>query len=153
MDMCFFKWEGSASLLKEVDNGLVVRIIKPSIFNNKRKFLWKTFSLFSGFYKEYNLYRGDKFVARAEVVSWLPIFVFMPKKGVHIGPCQTVEDERGKGYYPYLISRIIQDMPNYDFYMMARAANISSIRGIEKIGFVQIANGRKTKLGRYIIVK
>lgn len=153
MDMCFFKWEGSASSLKEVDSGLVVRTIKPSIYNNKRKFIWKTFSLFTGFYKEYNLYRGDKFVARAEVVSWLPIFGFMPKKGVHIGPCQTVEDERGKGYYPYLISRIIQDMPNNEFYMMTRAANISSIRGIEKIGFVQIATGQKTKLGRYVIVK
>lgn len=153
MDMCFFKWEGSASLLKEVDDELVVRTIKPSIYNNKRKLLWKIFSLFTGFYKEYNLLRGDKFVARAEVVSWLPILGFMPKNGVHIGPCQTVEDERGKGYYPYLISRIIQDMPNNEFYMMTRAANISSIRGIEKIGFVQFATGQKTKLGRYVIVK
>lgn len=153
MNMCFFKWEGSASSLKEVDDDLVVKTIKPSIYNNKRKFIWKIFSLFTGFYKEYNLYRGDKFVARAEVVSWLPIFGFMPKKGVHIGPCQTVEDERGKGYYPYLISRIIQDMPNNEFYMMTRAANISSIRGIEKIGFVQMATGQKTKLGRYVIVK
>ena len=149
--MCFiyFKWHKGA-LLYEKDASLDVKVVKPHLFRDLHSFIWRFFTLFSGLYDEYQLYRGDKLASKAEVVSWLPIFSFMPFNGIHIGPCRTEEEERGKGYYPYLLSRIIESIPSKDFYMIIADNNLSSIRGVEKIGFKKYSKGRKTIMGRYV---
>ena len=75
----------------------------------------------------------------------------MPKKGLHVGPCVTKKDERERGYYPYLLSMIVEDNPHKKCYMIVSPKNIPSIRGVEKAGFRSFATGYRTRLGRYNI--
>ncbi len=115
--------------------------------------LWNLFSFVNGKYNEYQLYRDDKLVSTAEVVTWLLIFPFMPRKGIHIAPCRTMPEERGKGYYSYLLRLIVEGNPEGDFYMIVNESNTASIRGVEKAGFFRFAVGKKTRFGRYVITK
>lgn len=58
------------------------------------------------------------------------------ERGIHIGPCETIESERGKGFYPYRV-----------FYMIVDEKNISSIKGVEKVGFIPFGKGLKYRFG------
>lgn len=138
-------------LLKIVDENLFVKKVKQPLFKSKRTFLWSIGTLFGGTYWEYQLWRKDKLVCTADVVSWLPQFPFMPKKGLQIGPCVTKKDERGRGYYPHLLYRIVLDNPNKECYMIVSPKNIASTKGVIKAGFRPFAKGYKTRFGRYVI--
>lgn len=74
----------------------------------------------------------------------------MPWSGIHIGPCRTVPEERGKGYYPYLLERIVGKNPQKEYYMIIDEKNLSSIREVEKVGFKRFAIGKK-RFGLYVI--
>lgn len=138
-------------LLNTADEYLLVKKVKPSWFKSKRSFLWSLETLLGGTFWEYQLWRGDKLVSTADVTSWIPQLPFMPKKGLHVGPCVTMKEERGRGYYPYLLQRIVLDNPTKEFYMIVSPENISSIRGVVKAGFRPFAKGCRTRLGRYVI--
>ena len=149
----FYKFQKKTEipLLKCSDDELVVKKVKPRLFSSLHAFLWTIETVFFGSYVQYQLCRGGKIVSKADVVSWIPQFVFMPKCGIHIGPCYTMLDERGHGYYPYLLDIIVNDYLPKECYMIVSPTNISSIRGIEKAGFVPFALGRRTRLGTYVI--
>lgn len=147
----YFHLEGDG-VLQNKDEILETKIYKPRFSDNIHTFLWKLTSLLlRGSYLEYQLWRDDKLLSKAEVITWLPVFCFMPKKGIHIGPCRTVPEERGKGYYPYLLRQIINRDPTQDYYMIVNDNNLSSIKGVEKAGFRRFAWGIKTRMGRYVI--
>lgn len=147
MDMIYFKWNGCVSSLKSEEKDLEVRVVPCP--DGLRALVWRLMTLVRGFYKVYHLYRGNKLLCKAEVITWIPFFQFMSHRGIHICSCETVEDERGHGYYPYLLSCIIRLEKNNDVYMMTRTDNEASIRGIKKIGFEEYATGRKSRLGIY----
>ena len=140
-------------LLKSPDESLCIKKMKPKFFDSLHSFLWSVETLIGGTYLEYQLWRGDKLVCKAEVVSWIPQFPFMPKNGLHVGPCFTMKEERGRGYYPYLLSEIVADNATKDCYMIVSPKNVSSTRGVEKAGFKPFATGFRTRFGRYVINK
>jgi RimJ/RimL family protein N-acetyltransferase len=78
-------------------------------------------------------------------------YAFMPSKNsIHIGPCWTNKNHRGKGIYPAVLSKICADHSQKDVYIGTDDDNISSQRGIEKVGFKRFATGYKTRyLGIY----
>ncbi len=141
------------SLLKYPEEKLHIKTVKPRLFNSLRTFLWSIETLFGGKYLEYQLWREDKLVSKADVVTWIPQFQFMPKTGLHVGPCVTMKDERGRGYYPYLLSKIVEDNPQKRCYMIVGPKNAPSTRGVEKAGFRPFAAGYRTRWGRYVINK
>ena len=141
----------NSPLLKTKDEDLLVKIVKPSWFKSKRSFLWSIETLFGGTFREYQLWRGNKLVSTADVVSWIPQFPFMPKNSLHIGPCVTMKDERGRGYYPYLLLRIVLDNPTKKCYMIVSPKNLPSTRGVIKAGFRPFAKGHRSRFGRYVI--
>ena len=142
-------------------NGLVFRKVIPECSIDRKKgmrigpkrylyLLVMTF-LFAGFkrvFSEYRLERIDgKLLSRGVVMSYVPMYKFMPHNGVHLGYCITVEDERGKGYYSLLLKMIQNDIPHQDLYMAVDENNIASIKGIENAGFVRYSKGiRKGKV-------
>lgn len=140
-------------LLKNQEDNLCIKRIKPKVFGSLHSFLWSIETLFKGTYFEYQLWRGDNLVSKAEVVSWIPQFPFMPREGLHIGPCVTMKNERGRGYYPYLLYYIVANYSPIECYMIVSPKNIPSIRGVEKAGFRPFATGYRTRLGRYVIKK
>ena len=102
-------------------------------------------------FKEYDVMSGNKVISKAVLISKVPTYVFLPKDGVHICYCETIPEARGKGFYPLLLSYIQNDMPEKEMYMIVKNTNISSIRGIEKAGFVKYAVGKKTNDGRFVV--
>lgn len=140
---------------------LVFKRVRPECSIDRRKdmrigpkrylyLLVKTF-LYAGFkrvFSEYRLERKDgKLLSRGVVMSYVPMYKFMPHNGIHLGYCITVEDERGKGYYSLLLKMIQNDMPHHDLFMAVDENNIASIKGIENAGFVRYSKGiRKGKV-------
>lgn len=110
MTKIYYKHMGGENLDGFTDGTNLHMVIEHPFLESRHTFVWRIFSFcLCGTYCRWRLYRGEKMVSEAEVVSWLPIFKFMPPDGIHIGPCRTVPDERGKGYYPYLLRLIVKD--------------------------------------------
>ena len=109
---------------------------------------------FSRVYNEWHLTKNGRSCSKAVLISKVPIYQFMPDNGIHICFCRTNPEDRGKGYYPTLLKTIIKNNPEKDFYMIVDSSNISSIKGIEKAGFVRYAEGEKVgktfKITRYV---
>ena len=83
-------------------------------------------------------------------------FPFMKKGDYEIGPCYTYPVFRGKGIYPQVIRNVVLSLGNTNstFYMIVREENISSIKGIEKAGFIKCGIVKKSKITlRYCLVK
>ncbi len=112
------------------------RKIVPS-FLNLHNLMWHVFSWLRGrLFFEYQAVKEGKIVSYAQVVTKLPIFPFMSKNSWHIGPCATIEEERGKGFYPLLLQYIrdTHTTDECDYYMMTKDWNVASQRGIAKVG-------------------
>lgn len=126
------------------------RITPP--FNSIHNILWHVFSWLKGskFY-EYQIVKNNRIFSKAEVCPKLPIFPFMKRGGYHIGPCMTINEERGKGFYPLLLQYIIRENSEMDYYMIVDENNIASQKGIEKVNFQMFAKGHKDCFGRYVI--
>lgn len=99
---------------------------------------------FNRTFVEYDLCKNNKVVSKAVLISKDAVYQFLPPKGIHLGFCETVKDERGKGYYPALLQYICRINPTKDFYMIVKASNTASIRGIEKAGFKRYGGVLKT---------
>ena len=106
---------------------------------------------FSRVFEEYDLIVDRKIVSKAVLISRVPIYSFLPLRGLHLCYCETAIDERGKGYYPLLLSYIQNVRPGNDLYMIVDGTNTASIRGVEKAGFIKYAEGRKTNKGAFVI--
>ncbi len=66
----------------------------------------------------------------------------------------TIPEMRGKGYYPMLLNEIMKDLgTGQEYYMIVHRDNQSSLRGVAKVGFTPIAEGKKNAFGQYIITK
>jgi len=69
-----------------------------------------------------------------------------------IGPCWTHKKHRGLGIYPSVLGNICRDFQDKNLYIFTEVNNISSQKGIEKVGFKEFGRGCKTKfLGIYRI--
>lgn len=146
----FFKYTSPCINLK-IEGEVSIRCIKPPMWRNLHTFLWRCLTLGKGTYVEYQLCVGETAVCTAEVISKLPFFPFMGKEDIFIGPCRTLPEHRGKGYYPFLLNHIVNGNPSKNGIMIVEENNHSSIRGVEKAGFRRYARGKKTFLKRYII--
>ena len=63
-------------------------------------------------------------------------YPFLKKNEFCIGPCNTVENARGLGIYPYVLQKILSDNQGAVYYMLIKKDNNASIRGVKKAGFM-----------------
>jgi hypothetical protein len=105
---------------------------------------------FSRVFEEYDIVLDNRIVSKAVLISKVPKYQFLPPRGIHLCFCETIEDSRGKGYYPLLLSYIQNNNPTKELYMVVDENNHSSIRGIEKAGFVRYAVGNRLPNGRFV---
>ena len=77
-------------------------------------------------------------------------FPFMKRGEYEIGPCETLPEYRGRGIYPTVLKKIVSDYKNTTFHMLVAENNSSSIRGVEKAGFIRVGHSIVTPLKRYI---
>ena len=111
--------------------------------------------LFRGFsrvFVEYDYIVNQTIVSKAVLISKVPLYKFLPSKGVHLCYCETIPEARGKGYYPQLLSYIQNDFRSDDLYMVVNEKNYASIRGIEKAGFERCGNIELLRNGVFIQV-
>lgn len=62
-------------------------------------------------------------------------FPFMKKGDIHIGPCRTDPEQRGKGIYKAVLRHITRKTEYNTAYMIVADSNLPSIKGIEGAGF------------------
>lgn len=147
--------EEGAAIKKRVPHPFVKDMKSMQI--GKRRF-WYFFVMsflcrgFSRVFKEYDLILNGRIVSKAVLVSKVPIYRFLPSKGIHLCYCETVPDERGKGYYPLLLSYIQHDFHSGDLFMVVDENNAASLRGVEKAGFVKYGIGQKKNNGVFVEV-
>lgn len=128
---------------------------RPGNFNNHTHFkpiylFWYFFTF--GQYCIYYVYdKDERIVHFSHVMPKIFKYAFMPKKNsIHIGPCWTHENHRGKIIYPAVLSKICTDFHQKNIYIFTEIENIASQKGIEKVSFNKFASGNKTKyLGIY----
>lgn len=162
--MLYFYKQGEIPPRPEIPEGIEIRRQNPhpvvcnmsAMQMGKKKYLYFQFLTFlcRGFkrvFREYDVLIGNKIVSKAVLISKVPIYEFLPKKGVHVCYCETVPEARGKGYYPLLLKYIQNDMPEKNLYMIVDVTNNASIKGIEKSGFVRFAEGSKNSKGVFKI--
>ena len=148
--------EEGLTIRKRFPQGIVPGMSSMQI--GRKKLLYYNLMTFfhSGFSRvfcEYDLMRGETVLSKAVLISKVPIYQFLPHKGVHICYCETIPEERGKGYYPLLLGFVQNANPDKDLYMVVDVKNSSSIKGVEKAGFVKFAEGEKMADGCFIITK
>lgn len=79
--------------------------------------------------------------------------------GVHghvIGGCVTSEKHRGQGLYPFMLNKIGRtyvEARNFDLYIIVDKTNLSSIRGIEKAGYILFKSVKARRLGVFYFDK
>ena len=108
--------------------------------------LWFLFT--RGNYRIIYVLDNKRIIHYTHVIPYFWKFNFMKKNDFEVGPCWTDEKYRGKGIYKYVIQLAVEKFSkdNASFYMIVDEKNISSIRGIEKSGFVKIGKVKKSKL-------
>lgn len=102
-----------------------------------------------GIFKEYQLYKDNRLVCKVVAMSYVPIYKFMPKDGIHVGFARTEVNYRGKGYYTILLKYVMKDLFCRNIYIFTEHDNIASQKGIEKAGFTYIKECKKC--GRYFM--
>lgn len=142
-------------------NNIFVQVCKPSIFgicipgynqslkNQLVNLYWYLITL--GGYRIYYVCDGDIVVHTSYCITKCYKFPYKKSNDIYIGPCFTHINYRGKGIYPFVISKIIKDYSktNNDFYMIVHAKNTSSQRGINKVGFRKTAKLKYNNLLKF----
>lgn len=72
-------------------------------------------------------------------------FPFLKGEDIHIGPCWTHENYRGKGIYPAVLYNVCTENKG-DKYMIIDDKNISSQKGVYKAGFSKIGSLIKSRI-------
>lgn len=133
------KWNGSFELKKH------------RLPRNFHQFIWFIFSF--GKFKEYYIINtvSQEVICSAEVMPKIFIFKFMDKKGIHIGPCFTNPNYRGFGFYPHIVSLIINQCKKNtsNFYIFCSENNTPSLKGIISMKGKEIGKGYKDRFGIY----
>lgn len=70
---------------------------------------------------------------------------------MYFGAARTPEDERGKGYYPYMLICLARKFPDSDFYLLIDENNIASLKGVAKAEYSCIGRGYRNRFGIYIL--
>lgn len=98
----------------------------------------------------YYVQNGNDILHTSYVIPACAKFSFMDRNDLEIGPCYTYPTFRGKGIYPKVLSEICRRRANdtLSFYMIVDETNFSSIKGIEKAGFVRCGSVQKSKFSR-----
>lgn len=96
-------------------------------------------------YQTYYVEHRRKAVHVSHVLSRSFKFPFMSKGELHIGPCWTAAEFRGRGIFPAVLSRIARDNPGKTFWMLTDESNVSSQRGIMKAGFQPVGTGVRAR--------
>lgn len=140
-------------ITKQTPNA-VVPGVKSMQMGRKRYwyFMIMTF-LYRGFKRvfiEYDIIIENRIVSKAVLISKVPIYKFLPSKGIHLCYCETLPEFRGKGYYPLLLNYIQNDFKERELYMIVEHDNYASIKGIEKAGFIKYAEGEKLRNGTFV---
>lgn len=146
----------NAIIKKQIPNPFVKNM--HSMQMGRKRFWYFMFMsfLFRGFsrvFVEYDYIVNKTIVSKAVLISKVPLYKFLPSKGIHLCYCETIPEARGKGYYPQLLSFIQNDFRSDDLYMVVDEKNISSIRGIEKAGFKRCGKVLKLDNGTFVEVK
>lgn len=137
--------------------GYKIKIHHPKIGKLNLHTHFKTIYLFwylftFGRYSIYYVYDEDECIVHfSHVMPRIFKYAFMSRRNcIHIGPCWTNENHRGKGIYPAVLSKICNDNIQKDVYIFTEKKNLASQKGIEKAGFMLFASGIRTKfLGIY----
>lgn len=144
MSFLYYIFNKNRDTLNNIDiqDNINIMVTRPKL-NTLHNIMWTLFSF--GRFREYRIVSQDNHVlSKAQVMPKIFIFSFMKPSGIHIGPCFTDKESRGKGLYPFLLTRIILDYKKVDdFYIFCDQGNTPSIKGIEKVGFKLFAKGAK----------
>lgn len=127
--------------------------ISPRYFGWKECLLWNLQCL--GKVKAYIVYENEKLIHYSYVTKRCFKFPFLKAEDIEIGPCVTDEAYRGRGIYPEVLRQIVSsELRGGTAYMIISDTNTSSIRGVEKCGFIKTGDKiSKTKTKRYLIDK
>lgn len=100
--------------------------------------------------KIYYVQDGNQILHTSYVIPACSKFPFLKKNDLEIGPCYTYPEFRGKGIYPKVLTKICQKRggDSISFYMIVDENNLSSIKGIEKAGFVRCGSVYISKFAR-----
>ena len=136
-------------------NNFEVQVFKPSLFKPSLKgycnsfkdyatyFYWLVISYFE--LAIYYVKDGEKLIHTSLVTNKSFKFPFMSENDLHIGPCITKEEYRGRGIYPKVLQKIALDSPQKTLFMIIEDSNIASIKGVTKAGFKKIGKICKYK--------
>ncbi|MGJ8593524.1 MAG: hypothetical protein ACSHXF_13315 [Aquaticitalea sp.] len=92
---------------------------------------------------QYSIKDGEIFVHQSFLFDSVFLLKAVKKNGPVIGDCFTDNNYRGQSIYPIVINRIAKDeLQNgtNEVFVVVNRNNISSIKGIEKAGFVIFAS-------------
>jgi hypothetical protein len=97
---------------------------------------------------------NDELIHTSYLIPYCFKFPFMKKYDFEIGPCYTHPKYRGNGIYPMVLLNICFIYKGYNtvFYMIIDEKNKSSIRGVEKAGFIKCGKVYKNKSKRYKLI-
>ena len=73
-------------------------------------------------------------------------FPFMQKGDIHIGPCQTDPEQRGKGIYKAVLRHITRQTVHKTAYMIVDDSNLPSVKGIEGAGFCRVGTVERSRI-------
>ena len=112
-------------------------------------------------YAMFVIYDENKVIHRSVVFPGYFRFPFMAKDDLQIGDTWTLPECRGQGLASFAIRAITSACrrPGRMFWYVVDQDNLASIRAIEKVGFVKVGEGIRTKrfglraLGAYIILQ
>lgn len=123
-------------------------VFKPSVFRlhiNSLNFKQWIMNLYwyilnNGKYSIYYICYRNEIIHTSYCMPKSYKFPFMSKNDIQIGPCNTSDQYRGKGLFPYALSMIIDDYykNGTKLYMIINQENIPSQKGASKIGFKKV---------------
>lgn len=89
---------------------------------------------------KYYIKDKDKIIHNSYLFKAVNILKLIGKKGPAIGDCVTIDQYRGQSIYPFVINKIANDIIVDDefpeVFILVNSNNKSSIKGIEKAGYV-----------------